>query len=126
MQGTKKRFELLQIFPFTSDRKRMSIIVRDGEYIKMYTKGADSIIKQRLAHNQILNLDDQLTRFSNIGLRTLLIAMRIISAQQYNDYLKKSQNIGNDKERNIGNDKERKIGNDKERENEVRKLGDEL
>jgi magnesium-transporting ATPase (P-type) len=57
----------------------MSIIVRDGDYIKMYIKGADSIIKERLAPSQTLNLDEELTKFSNIGLRTLLIAMRIIS-----------------------------------------------
>jgi len=35
---------------FNSDRKRMSIIVKDPAdgYIKMFTKGADSIIKSRL------------------------------------------------------------------------------
>ena len=35
---------------FNSDRKRMSIILRDptDNLIKMYTKGADSIIKSRL------------------------------------------------------------------------------
>jgi len=60
----------------------MSIIVRDkqeGNLIKIYTKGADNIIKQRLAKDNFLNLDDELNRFSIIGLRTLLIAMRVIS-----------------------------------------------
>jgi magnesium-transporting ATPase (P-type) len=35
---------------FNSDRKRMSILIRDPEdkKIKLYTKGADSIIKSRL------------------------------------------------------------------------------
>jgi magnesium-transporting ATPase (P-type) len=35
---------------FNSDRKRMSIILRDPTdgHIKMFTKGADSIIKDRL------------------------------------------------------------------------------
>lgn len=35
---------------FTSDRKRMSILVRDprDEKFKLYTKGADSEIKKRL------------------------------------------------------------------------------
>ena len=35
---------------FNSDRKRMSIIIRDPSdgNIKMFTKGADSIIKDRL------------------------------------------------------------------------------
>ena len=35
---------------FNSDRKRMSIIVKDPAdgHVKMFTKGADSIIKSRL------------------------------------------------------------------------------
>jgi len=69
----------------------MSIIFRDGDYIKMYIKGADSIIKERLAPDQILNLDEELTKFSNIGLRTLLIAMRIISPKEYREYCSKSE-----------------------------------
>ena len=36
---------------FNSDRKRMSILVKDPEdgLYKLYCKGADSIIKERLA-----------------------------------------------------------------------------
>ncbi len=45
----------------------------------MYIKGADSIIKERLSKDNKLDLDDELNRFSVIGLRTLLIAMRVIS-----------------------------------------------
>lgn len=45
----------------------------------MYIKGADSIIKERLSKDNQLNLDDELNKFSVIGLRTLLVAMRVIS-----------------------------------------------
>jgi magnesium-transporting ATPase (P-type) len=40
---------------FNSDRKRMSILVRDpmDGLIKLFTKGADSIIKDRLDPLQI-------------------------------------------------------------------------
>lgn len=57
----------------------MSIIVRDHGLIKMYIKGADSIIKDRLSKANQLNLDQELNRFSVIGLRTLLVAMRVIT-----------------------------------------------
>ena len=59
----------------------MSIIVRDprDKRIKLFTKGADSIIKERLAGGQRLNLDLELEKCSKIGLRTLLVGMRIIS-----------------------------------------------
>lgn len=57
----------------------MSVIIKEKGLIKMYTKGADNIIKQRLSPKSILNLDDNLTEFSKIGLRTLLIGMRTLS-----------------------------------------------
>ncbi len=40
---------------FNSDRKRMSILLRDPEdgFFKLYVKGADSIIKERLDPQQI-------------------------------------------------------------------------
>jgi magnesium-transporting ATPase (P-type) len=47
--GNKTEVELLHLFPFDSDRKRMTVIVKiNGEY-KMYCKGADSIIYSRLS-----------------------------------------------------------------------------
>ena len=57
VHGKTKSFELLEVFPFTSDRKRMSVVVRDEGHIKMYSKGADSIIKRRLAQDQTFQLD---------------------------------------------------------------------
>lgn len=67
----------------------MSVVIKSGNTIKLYTKGADSIIKARLANDQKLNLDDQLNRFSKIGLRTLLIGMRLISQQEYQTFRQK-------------------------------------
>lgn len=52
----------------------------------MYMKGADSIVKGRLSKENKLNLDDELGKFSRIGLRTLLIGMRIISENEYRDF----------------------------------------
>ena len=57
VRGTDKTFELLEVFPFTSDRKRMSVVIKSNGVIKMYMKGADSIVKQRLANDSRLNLD---------------------------------------------------------------------
>ena len=71
----------------------MSCVVRDGKFIKMYVKGADSIIKERLSSAQTLNLDEYLNRFSSIGLRTLLIGMRIISEEEYKKFVHDVQNL---------------------------------
>ena len=48
-------FEVLRKMEFNSDRKRMSILVRDPTdcKIKLFIKGADSIIKSRLDKNQL-------------------------------------------------------------------------
>ena len=45
-------------------------------------------MKARLASDQVLDLDHELTQFSRIGLRTLLVAMRTISEAEYNSYKK--------------------------------------
>lgn len=49
---------------------------------------ADSIVKQRLAKDSKLNLDDELNQFSRIGLRTLLVGMRTISDSEYSAFRK--------------------------------------
>ena len=78
---------------FNSDRKRMSIIVRDPAdgHIKMFTKGADSIIKARLDDNQLdkkmwADIDTFLSKASAKGLRTLLMAMRVIDPEEFKDF----------------------------------------
>ena len=48
--GTEEKYELLNVFQFDSDRKRMSVIVRTPEdKIMVVCKGADSIMEKRLA-----------------------------------------------------------------------------
>jgi phospholipid-transporting ATPase len=49
LHGKELRYKLMNILEFTSTRKRMSVIVQDSQnrYI-LLTKGADSIVKQRL------------------------------------------------------------------------------
>jgi magnesium-transporting ATPase (P-type) len=43
-------FEVFRRMEFNSDRKRMSLLCRDPDdgHFKLYVKGADSIIKERL------------------------------------------------------------------------------
>ncbi len=45
-------FKLLYLFEFNSDRKRMSVIIKDeNNRIKLITKGADLVIFERIAKN---------------------------------------------------------------------------
>ena len=51
---SKKDFEIIGIMPFNSDRKRMSIIVKDlnNGKILLFCKGADEVIYDRLARSK--------------------------------------------------------------------------
>jgi phospholipid-translocating ATPase len=60
----------------------------------MFTKGADSIIKSRLDHRQINDkmmheVDDFLNKASVKGLRTLLMAMRVIDDEEFAEFNRK-------------------------------------
>lgn len=87
----KKIFKILNILDFTSDRKRMSIIVKcaDG-LIKLYCKGADTIIYERLRkpqNEEILSTTfKHLNYFATKGLRTLCVAYAILDQEFYHDW----------------------------------------
>ncbi|XP_047023522.1 probable phospholipid-transporting ATPase IA isoform X4 [Helicoverpa zea] len=89
--GRQEEFAVLNVLDFTSARKRMSVIVRtpSGE-IKLYCKGADSVIYPRLAggaHAQYADTTlSHLELFACDGLRTLVFAVADISEQFYQDW----------------------------------------
>ena len=87
-------FERLELIEFSSDRKRETVIVKEKEntnsVIKLYIKGADSIIEERLSRNTPKNILNQckyyVNKFSVLGFRTLFIAMKILSQEEYNKF----------------------------------------
>ncbi|KAI8925711.1 hypothetical protein BC831DRAFT_459873 [Entophlyctis helioformis] len=85
--------EILNVIEFTSTRKRMSVIIRTPEGIRLYCKGADNIIMARLSADPKLNdasiiakANDSLVEFSNQGLRTLVIGYRTLSNEEYETF----------------------------------------
>ena len=87
-------FERLELIEFSSDRKRETVIVKEKDnenaVIKLYIKGADSIIEERLSKNTPKNILNQckyyVNKFSVLGFRTLFIAMKILSQEEYNKF----------------------------------------
>ena len=74
-----EEYEILREFPFDSDRKRMTLIVKhNGRYILM-CKGADSIMLPRVNFNSKgyqqdqKKIADDLLNFAKEGLRTLVV-----------------------------------------------------
>ncbi|KAK6460432.1 membrane-spanning Ca-ATPase [Scheffersomyces coipomensis] len=90
----KSEYELLNICEFNSTRKRMSAIFRcpDG-IIRLFCKGADTVILERLSKDEPQSFVDATVRhledFAVEGLRTLCIASRIIDDQEYQDWSQK-------------------------------------
>jgi phospholipid-translocating ATPase len=85
-----QRFEKLRQIEFTSDRKRESVIVKEGSSYKMYTKGADSIIEERLDKDTPKEVLDcsryYVNLFSSQGYRTLYIAMKVFKEEEWEDF----------------------------------------
>uniref|UniRef100_A0A668A6W8 Phospholipid-transporting ATPase n=1 Tax=Myripristis murdjan TaxID=586833 RepID=A0A668A6W8_9TELE len=85
-------YEMLALLDFNSDRKRMSIILRapDGR-IRLYCKGADTVIYERLSPNSRhkQSTQDALDRFANETLRTLCLCYRDVSRDEYDAWARK-------------------------------------
>ncbi|KAI9179413.1 hypothetical protein H9P43_004733 [Blastocladiella emersonii ATCC 22665] len=88
VMGDEEQYTLLAVLDFNSTRKRMSIVARrpDGAIV-LYTKGADSVIFERLspASDQLV-LDVTLKHleiFADEGLRTLCLAYRILDENEF-------------------------------------------
>ena len=87
-------FTVLNILNFSSDRKRMSIIIKDKNgLIKLYTKGADCEITKRMSKNSKSKLSSNFTiksvdKLSCKGFRSLLIGYKIINEDDYNNWNK--------------------------------------
>ena len=85
--GVKQVFKFLEIFKFTSERKRMTVVVQDPEdpdFVIVFTKGADNIMKG-LSFEQFQNHFDfsSIGKFAKKGYRTLLVGMKVIRYDEF-------------------------------------------
>ncbi|XP_071928389.1 putative phospholipid-transporting ATPase 9 [Coffea arabica] len=83
----EREYKLLNVLEFNSTRKRMSVIVKDEEgKILLLSKGADSVMFGRLGKNG-REFEDQtrehVNEYADAGLRTLLLAYRVLSEEEY-------------------------------------------
>lgn len=83
-------YDLICVNEFSSERKLMSVVVRDRATDKLfvYVKGAGSMINQRLSEDSKngalrAKIDAEVDRFGAKGLRTLVFAMREMSESEF-------------------------------------------
>jgi phospholipid-translocating ATPase len=85
---------LLDILEFTSDRKRMSAVVKDVQSgkILLLSKGADEAILPRCHQGQqIRTYLETVEMYSQLGLRTLCLGWRELEEDEYKDWSKTFQ-----------------------------------
>ncbi|KZF21400.1 phospholipid-translocating P-type ATPase [Xylona heveae TC161] len=91
------RARILDVFPFTSEGKRMGIIVQfaqtsesfsepagDDSEIWFYQKGADTVMSSIVAANDWL--EEETSNMAREGLRTLVVGRKKLSWQQYKEF----------------------------------------
>ena len=101
VDNTIIQFDVLNIIEFNSDRKRMTIIVRTpNDIIKLLCKGADTVILPRISSELYKEKTiENLESYANEGLRTLVIASRDLTHNEYDAwnsrYLEAIQDLKN-------------------------------
>lgn len=84
--GEKLHYTILQMFPFTSETKRMGIIVKDmstGD-ITFYLKGADVVMSSIVQYTDWL--EEECGNMAREGLRTLVVARKNLTEEQYLEF----------------------------------------
>ncbi|XP_041980872.1 probable phospholipid-transporting ATPase IM isoform X2 [Aricia agestis] len=90
VMGKTEVYELLCILDFNNVRKRMSVILKKDGEIRLYTKGADNVIYDRLKKNDQEEVksktQEHLNKFAGEGLRTLALAWRPLEERGFAEW----------------------------------------
>ncbi|XP_075103318.1 putative phospholipid-transporting ATPase 9 [Nicotiana tabacum] len=92
-QRIERSYKILNVLEFNSTRKRMSVIVKDEDgKILLLSKGADSIMFERLGKNGREfeeETKEHVNEYADAGLRTLILAYRKLSEEEYKTFNEK-------------------------------------
>lgn len=94
VMGNTETYDLLAILDFNNVRKRMSVIIRREGVVKLYCKGADSVIFERLDNSSLemkVKTTDHLNKFASEGLRTLCLAVRELDETTFDKWHERYQ-----------------------------------
>jgi len=116
-------YNVLETIDFTSSRKRMSVIAQgpDGS-IRIYMKGADNFIKDRLKASEFLDGEGRnqdgpalaatqahTDQFSQDGLRCLFVSSHVVSQSYFDDWHAKYNKAMEDKDKDTMHELEEEI-----------------
>ena len=83
-----EEFEVLANFPFSSDTKRMGIILKNKKHghIIYYLKGAENVMMKFVKKEYISYISENAENLATKGLRTLVLSQKIISQEDFNKW----------------------------------------
>jgi len=86
--GDAEEYDILANFPFSSESKRMGIILRHRQTNKIvfYLKGAETVMVKKVKPNQRSSLVESCENLAMEGLRTLVMSQKLLSEKQYEEF----------------------------------------
>ena len=100
-----EEFEVLANFPFSSDTKRMGIVLKNKKYghIIYYLKGAESVMMKYVKKDYIGYIKENAENLAIKGLRTLVLTQKIIPQEEFDiwnqEYTEALSSMDNRKEK---------------------------
>jgi phospholipid-translocating ATPase len=83
--GTVFIYNILRVFPFTSENKRMGIVVRDTNgQLWFFVKGADTVMQKLLMANDWM--EEECSNMAREGLRTLVVGRRRLPEELWAEF----------------------------------------
>ncbi|TNV85311.1 hypothetical protein FGO68_gene5532 [Halteria grandinella] len=86
--GVVEEYHVLANFPFSSETKRMGIVLRhvQSQRLIFYLKGAETVMKNKVKPSQRVTIDESCENLANEGLRTLVISQKLIEESYFQDW----------------------------------------
>ena len=84
-EGNSEEFDVLANFPFSSDTKRMGIILKNRKHghIIYYLKGAENVMMKFVKDEYVTIISEHAENLATKGLRTLVLSQKLISQEEF-------------------------------------------
>ncbi|KAA6398486.1 MAG: putative P-type ATPase [Streblomastix strix] len=101
----RRQVQIVQTFPFSSEKKRMTVVVDKGQdKLRVFTKGASEIVSSLctkvikdgdivdIDEDKRAEIDQNINKMASYGLRTLAVSYRDYSAEEAENHKMKKRN----------------------------------
>ena len=75
--------DVLHVFDFTSERRMMTVVVKLGDEVVLFSKGADSSILPRCSSGDVTATEGAIDTFCRQGLRVMCVACKSLTLAQW-------------------------------------------